>query len=166
MAKLTLKRGDMVMHWTYGLGKVLKMEKRELAGQKRPYYAIQVGEMTVWVPADDDLAARLRKPSTKAQLTKLKQVLSKSSVTLPQDRHERKTKLNDMLKDGKAESLCKVIRALTVFGKTHPLNDSDQALLKRAQTALVGEWGYARGMTQAEAMEDLGALLGTVAPGF
>jgi RNA polymerase-interacting CarD/CdnL/TRCF family regulator len=153
-------RGDAVMHWTYGLGSVVRLENRELLGQKMLYYAVQVGDMTVWVPNDDQLLIRLRRPSTRGQLPKLRALLSKPGVTLPQDRHERKTLLLEMLKDGRAESLCKVIRSLVVFAKNHPLNDNDQALLKRAQTALLAEWSHALSVTPAQVEQQLQRHIG------
>ena len=143
LSKRAFRRGDAVMHWTYGLGMVARLENRELLGKKTLYYSVQVGDMTVWVPNDDQLSARLRRPSSKGQLPRLKTLLTKSGATLSQDRHERKTLLLEMLKDGRPESLCKVIRSLVMFARNHPLNDNDQALLKRAQTALLAEWSYA-----------------------
>ena len=157
--KQAFRKGDTVMHWTYGLGKIVRLENRQLLGHKTTYYAVQVGDMTVWVPADDQLDQRLRKPSSKAQLRKLRLLLSRSGVTLPIDRHERKTILLEMLKDGRAESLCRVIRSLVAFSKTHPLNDNDQALLKRAQTALLAEWGHALNVTPQQAEVQLKRLL-------
>jgi RNA polymerase-interacting CarD/CdnL/TRCF family regulator len=161
---MNFRKGDAVMHWTYGLGKIVRLEHRQLLGQKTLYYAVQVGDMTVWVPADDQLGQRLRKPSSKAQLRKLRAVLSRPGAALPQDRHERKTLLLEQLKDGRAESLCRVIRSLVAFGKTHPLNDSDQALMRRAQSALLAEWGHALRVTPAQAEVQLRRLLGTAAP--
>jgi RNA polymerase-interacting CarD/CdnL/TRCF family regulator len=160
--KQAFRKGDTVMHWTYGLGKIVRLENRQLLGHKTTYYAVQVGDMTVWVPADDQLDQRLRKPSSKAQLRKLRLLLARSGVTLPIDRHERKTILLAMLKDGRAESLCRVIRSLVAFSKTHPLNDNDQALLKRAQTALLAEWGHALNVTPQQAELQLKRLLGPV----
>jgi len=159
-AKRMFHRGDAVMHWTYGLGSVVRLENRELLGKKMLYYAVQVGDMTVWVPNDDQLPIRLRRPSTKGQLSKLRTLLTKPGVTLPQDRHERKTLLLEMLKDGRAESLCKVIRSLVGFAKGHPLNDNDQALLKRAQTALLAEWSHALGVTPAQVEQQLQRYIG------
>jgi len=147
------------MHWTYGLGQVVRLEHRELLGHKTLYYAIQVGDMTVWVPNDDQLSIRLRRPSSKGQLPRLRTLLTKPGATLPQDRHERKTLLLEMLKDGRAESLCKVIRSLVVFAKNHPLNDNDQALLKRAQTALLAEWSYSLSITPEQAEAQLQKLI-------
>lgn len=161
---MNFRKGDAVMHWTYGLGKVVRLEHRQLLGQKTLYYAVQVGDMTVWVPADDQLGQRLRKPSSKAQLRKLRLLLSRPGAPLPQDRHERKTMLLEQLKDGRAESLCRVIRSLVAFGKTHPLNDSDQALMRRAQGALLAEWGHALRVTPAQAEVQLRRLLGTSPP--
>jgi RNA polymerase-interacting CarD/CdnL/TRCF family regulator len=160
--KQAFRKGDTVMHWTYGLGKIVRLENRQLLGHKTTYYAVQVGDMTVWVPADDQLDQRLRKPSSKAQLRKLRLLLSRSGVTLPIDRHERKTMLLEMLKDGRAESLCRVIRSLVSFSKTHPLNDNDQALLKRAQTALLAEWGHALDVTPQQVEVQLKRLLSPV----
>jgi RNA polymerase-interacting CarD/CdnL/TRCF family regulator len=160
--KQAFRKGDTVMHWTYGLGKIVRLENRQLLGHKTTYYAVQIADMTVWVPADDQLDQRLRKPSSKAQLRKLRLLLSRSGVTLPIDRHERKTMLLEMLKDGRAESLCRVIRSLAAFSKTHPLNDNDQALLKRAQTALLAEWGHALNVTPQQAELQLKRLLGPV----
>lgn len=162
---MNFRKGDAVMHWTYGLGKIVRLENRELLGRKTRYYAVQVGDMTVWVPADDQLENRLRRPSSKGQLRKLRTVLAKPGLSLPQDRHERKTKLLELLKDGRAESLCRVIRSLVGYGKTHPLNDNDQALLKRAQTALLAEWGHALSVTPAQAEVQLRRLLGTAPSG-
>jgi RNA polymerase-interacting CarD/CdnL/TRCF family regulator len=159
------RKGDTVMHWTYGLGRVVRLENRQLLGQKTLYYAVQVGDMTVWVPADDHLDTRLRKPSSKAQLRKLRLLLSRPGIQLPIDRHERKTMLLELLKDGRAESLCRVIRSLVGFSKTHPLNDNDQALLKRAQTALLAEWGYALSVPPDQVELQLKRLLGAAPAG-
>lgn len=158
------RRGDAVMHWTYGLGTIVRLENRELLGQKTLYFAVQVGDMTVWVPNDDQLSTRLRKPSTRGQLRRLRTLLAKPGTTLPQDRHDRKTLLQEMLRDGRAESLCKVIRSLVVFARNHPLNDNDQALLKRAQTALLAEWSHALSSTPEQVEVQLRRLIGTPTP--
>ena len=164
--KRAFRKGDAVMHWTYGLGTVVRLENRELMGKKTLYYAVQVGDMTVWVPNDEQLPIRLRRPSSKGQLRKLRTMLTKPGVNLPQDRHERKTLLQELLKDGRAESLCKVIRSLVVYAKGHPLNDNDQALLKRAQTALLAEWGHALSVPPEQAETQLHKFIGVSQPGM
>ena len=154
--------GDPVMHWTYGLGTVLRLEERILSGQKIMYYAVQIGAITVWVPADDKLETRLRVPTLKAKFMQLLTILSGPSETLPVERQERKLLLLEWLKNGRAESLCRVIRNLSTYRSVHPLNESDQALLKRTQEVLLGEWGFALSVTSFQAEIELNRLLTSV----
>jgi len=156
---MNIREGDSVMHWTHGLGKVVQLEKRALSGQTLLYYAIQIGDMTVWVPADDMLESRLRLPTRAAEFKKLMGTLADPGEPLPDDRRERKTLLIEWLKDGRTESLFRVVRSLSSYQKDHSLNLDEQTLLKRTKTVLVGEWVYAMSVTVAEAEHDLYHLL-------
>jgi RNA polymerase-interacting CarD/CdnL/TRCF family regulator len=154
--------GDTVMHWIYGLGRIVRLEERNLSGENVLYYAVQIEDMTVWVPADDKLESRLRIPTLKAKFMHLLTILSGPSETLPIDRQERKLLLLEWLKNGRAESLCRVIRSLSTYQNIRPLNGSDQALLKRSQNALLGEWGFAFSVTPLQAEIELNRLLTSV----
>ncbi|NCP15587.1 hypothetical protein GW866_00885 [bacterium] len=160
---MNFHEGDPVMHWTYGFGKVIRLEERTLSGQNTLYYAVQIGDLTVWVPADGKLGSRLRPPTPQAGFKKLLAILSSPGEPLPDDRQDRKTRLLELLKDGRAESLCRVIRDLSAYRQVRPLNENDQALMRRAQNALLGEWGFALSVTPAQAELELNRLL-TSAP--
>jgi RNA polymerase-interacting CarD/CdnL/TRCF family regulator len=162
---MELRVGDPVMHWTYGLGQVVRLEERALAGHKSLYYAVQVRDLTVWVPADSKLENRLRPPTKRVRFKRLLAILTDPGEPLPDDRQERKLRLQEMLKDGRAESLCRVIRDLTVYRKVRALNDHDQAVLKRSQDMLLGEWGFALSLTPAQAELELHRMLASRADG-
>jgi len=151
--------GDPVMHWTYGLGTIIRLEERNLSGTKALYYAVQIADMVVWVPADDQLKSRLRPPTLKVKFEHLLTILSGPSEVLPIDRQERRLLLLEWLKNGRAESLCRVIRALSSYQSSHPLNETDHALLKRSENALLGEWGLALSVTPVQAEIELHRLL-------
>src|SRR3990172_7757810 len=121
--------GDSVMHTTYGLGKVIQLEERTLYGPTILYYAVQIGDMTVWVPADEKLETRLRPPTRGKEFQRLRDILAGPGEPLPNDRHERKELLAGWLKDGRAESLCRVIRSLASYRQGRSLSDNDQNLL-------------------------------------
>ena len=157
--------GDSVMHWTYGLGQIVGLEERVLSDQKMLYYAVKVRDLTVWVPADDKLEGRLRPPTTPAGFEQLFAILTGTGEPLPGDRQQRKLQLVDQLKDGRAESLCQVIRDLFAFQQTRPLNDNDQLLMKRSREALIGEWGFALSIHPAKAEAELHRLLTSRASG-
>ena len=156
---MNFQAGDAVMHWAYGLGTIIRLEKRDVLGHAAMYYAVSVGGMTVWVPADDKLKQRLRPPTSKVRFRKILAQLTAPGTPLPMDRHERKLKLSECMQDGRAESLVEVIRALAAFARIHALNDYDQSFLKRARSLLAGEWGYALSVTPAEAESKLQRLM-------
>ena len=159
---MNFHEGDPVMHWTYGLGQIVHLEEQALSGSKSLYYAVQMRDMTVWVPADGKLGSRLRSPTTQAGFKKLLAILSGPGESLPEDRQERRTRLLELVRDGRAESLCKIIRDLSAYRKVRPLNESDQTLLKQSQNTLLGEWEFALSITPAQAEFELHHLLASV----
>ena len=100
---MNIHEGDTVMHWTHGLGKVVRLEERTLSGEVILYYEIQIGDMRVWVPADDMLETRLRLPTHANEFKSLMGILSEPGEPLPENRRERKTLLVEWLKDGLTE---------------------------------------------------------------
>jgi RNA polymerase-interacting CarD/CdnL/TRCF family regulator len=160
---MNFRVGDSVVHCTYGLGKVIQMEERALYGPTMWYYAVQIDDMTVWVPSDERLDTRLRRPTRGAEFQRLLDILAGPGDQLPAVRNERRLLLTGWLKDGRAESLCRVIRGLANFRQARSLNDYDQVLMKRAQRALIGEWVYSRSVSTAQAEQELFHLLAPVA---
>jgi RNA polymerase-interacting CarD/CdnL/TRCF family regulator len=161
---MNFHKGDTVMHWTYGIGQIVNLEERDLAGSKSIYYVVQVRDMTVWVPADSKVRSRLRSPTPKTRFQRLLAILSSPSEPLPEDRLERKTHLVELLQDGRPESLCLLIRDLSAYQKQQPrpMNDNDQMMLKQTRNTLLGEWAFVLGITHAQAEHELHRLLTSV----
>jgi RNA polymerase-interacting CarD/CdnL/TRCF family regulator len=156
----------MVMHWTHGIGQIVNLQERALAGTKTVYYVVQVRDMTVWVPADSQVGTRLRPPTPRSQFERLLSVLSSPSEPLPEDRLERKNYLLALLQDGSTESLCRVIRDLSAYQKQlgKPMNDNDQMILKQSRKTLLGEWGFVLSLTPAQAEHELQRMLASAPP--
>jgi RNA polymerase-interacting CarD/CdnL/TRCF family regulator len=152
---MNFHEGDTVMHWTYGLGQIIRLEERDVFGLKALYYAVQIRDLTVWVPSDGELEHRLRRPTSKSGFKELIAILSNPGEPLPDDRQERRTRLLALLRDGRTQSLCRIIRGLHAYRKIHQLNDSDQNILKQSKSALLGEWEFVLSITPAQAEHEL-----------
>ena len=155
--------GDTVMHWVHGLGTVIRRERRDVLGHKATYYAVRIGGMVVWVPIDDLVGKRLRKPAGKLRFKRTVALLAKPGVGLPVDRHERKLVLGEYLKDGSVEGLVRIMRCMLAQRRLRTLNDSDAALMHRVQTVLLAEWAHVMGITPLEAELQFHDLLRTAA---
>lgn len=162
---MEIQVGDPVMHWTYGYGQVVGIEDHVVSGHKDRYYVVSIGDLKVWVPSDDHVKTRLRLPSTQKDFKKLFTILKGKGEPLPDDRHDRKTWLMEILKDGQAASLCRVLRDLTSFQQVHSLNESDQSLMRRSSQSLIGEWIHAFSIPASEAEKELKQILFTGAIG-
>lgn len=156
---MDFQTGDRVVHCTYGLGQVLALEERTINNRTAPYYMVQVDDLTIWVPANENVNNRLRFPSSQADFTGLIAILSGPADQLPADHRERTLLLSEMLKDGRAETLFKVIRNLSAYRHSGTWNEYDSALMKRVQKALIGEWCFVFSVTPKDAEIELQRLL-------
>lgn len=151
--------GDPVIHWTYGFGKIVRLEERTFSGEKKLYYVVQIRDLTVWVPADEKVLSRLRPPTPRREFSKLFAILTGPGESLSDDRLERRTQLVEELKDGKAEAVCRVIRDLSSFQLRKPLNDNDKLVLKQASDSLLSEWEFSLSIPWEQAKVELSRLL-------
>jgi RNA polymerase-interacting CarD/CdnL/TRCF family regulator len=156
---MNFQTGDRVMHSTYGLGHVQAIEKHTVDDTTTLYYMVQTADLTIWVPADENMKNRLRYPTSAARFSDMLTILSSPAGSLPDDRRQRYIQLLERLNDGGIESLCKMIRDLTAYRNSHSRNDYDNALMKRANKTLISEWSVSLSVTPGEAEMELHRLL-------
>ena len=151
--------GDQVVHWTFGVGKIIGVEERALADQTALFYLVQVRDLTICVPVDTRTESRLRAPKSSLDFKELFAILQGSGELLADDRFVRKSQLRKELADGKAESICLVIRDLTALARKKSLNDDDKNILRRAESLLCAEWAYSLSVPLTQAEGDLQQML-------
>jgi RNA polymerase-interacting CarD/CdnL/TRCF family regulator len=152
--------GDRVVHCAYGLGQVLAIEEQVINNNVALCYEIKIADLSIWVPADENVQNRLRLPISEAGLKKLFPVLLGPAEDLPADRRQRNLQLHEMLKDGKTESLCRVLRNLTAYRQAHTTwNEYDTEIMRRVENMLIREWSFILSITPQEASEELHKLL-------
>jgi RNA polymerase-interacting CarD/CdnL/TRCF family regulator len=156
--------GDKVVHWVYGPGEIINLEEKVLSGHTTLYYVVQVNDLTLWVPSDEQGKRSMRFPTPASEFEDLFVLLRSPGDPLPNDRLERKLELSERLKDGTLESICRVIRDLHLFRLTQKFNESDTSTLERAQKFLLSEWRISLSVPAAQAEKELKQLLSTNLP--
>jgi len=159
---MKFKIGDWVVHCTHGLGQILAIEERTINEITGPYYKIQVADLTIWIPMDENLESRLRLPNDAAGFMESISVLSEPAESLPSDYRLRNLQLHDMLKDGGVEAYCKVIRDLSAYSQGRASSDHDNTLMKYVQGILIGEWSHSLSITPAAAKLELSRFITSV----
>ncbi|MBK6793973.1 MAG: hypothetical protein IPG80_15905 [Anaerolineales bacterium] len=156
---MNFQTGEWVVHCTHGLGQVKAIEERSFGDNTVPYYMVQIADLTIWVPDDENLGKRLRKPVNEGEFKKLLNTLAGPPEELPTDRRQRNQYLVEMLKDGSAESLCRVIRDLTAHRGHRSWSEYDSELIRRVKKTLIGEWSFILSITPLDAEVEMQKLL-------
>ncbi|HNK64276.1 MAG TPA: CarD family transcriptional regulator [Anaerolineales bacterium] len=156
---MTFKPGEWVVHCTHGLGQIVDIEERVFDTRKALFYSIRINDLTLWVADDENIKTRLRYPVNEDTFHVLFQMLASPPEALPSDRRERNQYLLEALRDGSAESLCRVIRDLSAYRKEKSWSDYDNELIRRTQRTLVGEWSHVFSIAPGEAEVELHKLL-------
>jgi len=151
--------GDWVVHCTHGLGQIMAIEERENNDIKSLYYMIQVADLSIWIPMDENIESRLRLPNDAARFLESISVLSEPAESLPTDYRQRNLQLHERLKDSGVESYCKVIRDLAAHRQDRSSSDYDDTLMKHVQKILLREWSYSLSITPHAAELELKRFL-------
>jgi RNA polymerase-interacting CarD/CdnL/TRCF family regulator len=151
--------GDRVIHWTYGPGRIVQVEEKQIASETLEYYKVQVNDLTIWVPLKEAEKQRLRNPTPAREFRRLIKILSRGGEPLSEDRLKRKAELLLRLQEGKIDATCKVIRDLACYARQKKLSESDTAILERAEKFLLDEWVISLETTPSDAREAMSRLL-------
>jgi CarD family transcriptional regulator len=151
--------GDKVVHRTFGPGEVLRLEEKQLAGQSRLYYVVQVSKLTLWVPVVGADERSLRFIMEGTDFKKLYKILRSPGEPLTDDRHQRQIELVERMQEGTLEGLCRIIRDLAARSHLRKLNENDSSIMNHALELLLSEWQLSQGMPAKEVRRQLDALL-------
>jgi CarD family transcriptional regulator len=152
--------GDYVVHPSYGVGSILRLEEKRLAEtEMRLYYVLAVENSTVWVPVNSTGAIGLRRVTPKQELEQYRRILKSKPTVLDRDHHKRRLEINERLKRGSFLALCEVTRDLTAHGWHKPLNDVDASMLHKVRDNLCREWAASEGVTVADVAREVDDLL-------
>ncbi len=157
---MQFKAGDYVVHPSYGVGSVVRLEEKRLAeADTRLYYVIDVEKSTVWVPVDQHGTLVLRKVTPSQELEQYRRLLKGKPVMLDKDHHRRRLLITERMRQGSFRVMCEIVRDLTAYGWNKPLSDVDASSLQKIRAGLCREWAAAASVTPQQANQEVEALL-------
>ncbi len=157
---MQFKVGDYVVHPTYGVGNVVRLEERQLAEQtKRLYYVLAADKSTIWVPVDAAGPTALRRLTPRQDLDRYRELLQSRPTPLSKDHRERRLEITEHLKGGTFQALCEAVRDLAALGWRKSLSEADATLLNRIRESLYREWAASGSTSIEEATAEVDKLL-------
>jgi RNA polymerase-interacting CarD/CdnL/TRCF family regulator len=156
---MNYSQGDIVVHHSFGVGKVTNIETKNTGTGKRLYYRMSFDKTTVWVPIQDNSGGGVRPITPKSDLSRYRNLLKSSPEPLEGDFRERQVELEKRMEARTYESLCEVVRDLSGRLTQTPLTHYEKTLLKQTHAALISEWSQASGVSPHEACDEIDTFL-------
>lgn len=158
---LSFKVGDKAVSPAHGVGEVLAIETREIAGQKQSFYKLRIVDtgMTYLVPVD--AAGRsLRNVISKRESTKVFDILKSREIAVTAQPWNRRVREYDgMLKSGSPFEVAKVLRDLHRLKQGKELSFGEKDLLLKARLRLAAELALSRGARMEKVEADIQSAL-------
>lgn len=153
--------GDKVVHPGYGPGVITKVEHRQVIGEAKRYYVIEMlsGGTTLMTPVAQADKIGLRLAIDDETIDRLLGILAKEPNSLSPDFRERQEAVELRLKETDIIVTTEVLRDLAWYGQIRGLTKRDTQLHQRAEDALAGEIALVQGIEVQEAIDVLQAIL-------
>jgi RNA polymerase-interacting CarD/CdnL/TRCF family regulator len=156
------KAGDVIVHPIYGVGNILNIEEKRFSEIGAClYYKIALIRSNIWVPIEAQEEVGLRLVTAREDLDQYREVIMSppdlADINLSGKDVEQS--LANRLKEGSFQTICNIVRDLTVLNWQKPLGVSARNILRKAQEKLYTEWAMAAGISVDEATEEITSLL-------
>ena len=158
---MEFRAGDDVVHPSYGVGNIVRLEDRQLAEKTtRRYYVVAIGTATVWMPVNADGSTSLRPVTARQDLERYREVLKSRPASLDRDYRKRHLALTEQLAHSTFQVMCEVVRDLSALERGRPMmGETDGTMLKTVRANLWQEWAAATGLTHQAAIHEVETLL-------
>lgn len=152
--------GDKVVYPMHGAGIIEAIEEKEILGDKKKYYVmnIPVGDMKVMVPMDNVQRVGLRDVIEMNAVSEVFHILESADEAENVNWNRRYRANMDKIKSGSIFKVAEVVRSLLLRERRKGLSTGERRMLESAKQILVSELIMVKGIDRAEVMDNLERL--------
>lgn len=161
--QLAFKIGDKSVHPHHGVGEVVAIDTKEIAGQKMTFYTLHLMSEGTKVMVATEAAAKLglRRVVSRAEAKKVLDVLRDKTIAVTsQPWNRRYREYTEMLTSGSLYEVAKVMRDLSVIRGEKELSFGERGLLDKARALLVTELAISRRCKASRVENEIEEILG------
>lgn len=133
--------GDKIVYPMHGAGVVEKIEIKNILGEDRKYYILNIpyGDMKVMVPVDNSSQVGIRNIVSSNEMDKVMDVLKDESTEMSNNWNRRYRENMEKLKTGNIVSVAEVVRNLVRNDHKKKLSTGEKKMLSNARQILISE---------------------------
>lgn len=167
MKKVTFKKGDKVVYPKHGVGFIVDVLEKKLAGTSQEFYQIEFitnsesknKDMTALVPTSQATSVGLRKIVDKKTVDKVFNILKDRKRKVgTQTWNRRYREYSQKINTGSPFEIAEVIRDLSVLSINKELSFGEKQMLDSAKNLLASEIAISRSRPQEKVMGEISNL--------
>jgi len=157
------KVGDNAVYPGHGVGKVLAIEAKEMAGKRLEFYTIQILEsgMKIMIPKDNVESVGLRPIISKQEAGEVIKILKETNVKIDnQTWNRRYREYMEKIKTGSVYEIAEVLRDLFLLKVDKELSFGERKMLDTARGLLLKELSLATSREELSKEDEVRAIFG------
>ena len=152
------KVGDKAVYPGQGVGEVMGIEHKEVAGQRQSFYVLRILEngMKIMIPMNKVNSVGLREIIGEKEVRKVYSILREKEVSVDSTTWNRRYReYMDKIKTGSVFEIAEVLRDLYLLRSDKDLSFGERKMLDTARSLLIKELAIAKDCDEQEVEGDL-----------
>lgn len=149
------KIGDKILYPMHGAGTIEKIESREIFGEVKEYYILNIscGSMGLMLPVDNCDRIGVRPIVSEKELDEALCILGEETSKMADNWNKRQRENMDKLKTGRIDLTAEIVRNLTRHDRNRKLSAGEKKMLTNARKILLSEVMMVKNISGDEALE-------------
>lgn len=156
------KVGDKAVYPAHGVGEVMGIEDKEIAGSKGQFYILKIMDsgMTIMVPTSNVRHVGLREVISKSEVDAVYEILKERGeyAITEQTWNRRYREYMDKIKTGSVYEIAEVLRDLSLLRFEKELSFGERKMLDTARNLIIKELGIAQAADEGDVAEEIDTI--------
>jgi len=132
---------DWVVHYSYGIGQIRKIEEKPINGELTPCFQVESQNGAQWwFPSNGVENPRIRPVASKNMLKRATKELQEPVQGLDPDKNIWKIRINEVTANGDFMAISQILRDLTVLRTQRKLNQMEVKAFNLFKDRFLSEW--------------------------
>ena len=157
-ASPNFKVGDKAVYPGQGVGEVMGIEHKEVAGQRQSFYVLRILEngMKIMIPMNKVGSVGLREIISEDDVKQVYAILREKDISVDSTTWNRRYReYMEKIKTGSVFEIAEVLRDLYLLKGDKDLSFGERKMLDTARSLLIKELAFAKGVTEVDIEADL-----------
>jgi len=156
---LQFKIGEKVVHPAHGVGEVMGIEKKDIAGCCQTFYVLKIldetGMKKVMIPTSSVRSVGLREIISEKEANQVYEILRERTISVDEKTWNRRFReYNEKIKSGSVFEIAEVLRDLYLLKQQKDLSFGERRMLDMARGRLIKELSLAKRVDEQKIEND------------